>query len=335
MKSGYSKILISSCLLSASLFCGGAEAQEKFSANDVQNEMLRASLSKNASGDKPLTAEDLEKANKKLQAAEARLLEKGAASGIAPILPGANGKRPTHVEHAATPQLKEVDIPPAAPPQEPSSGQASLDLNKVIAAIDNAPVENNQPASIRIERKTKPAKPGDDLTAKNAELEKELTETRAKMNDVLKELDETRNRLMIAETQVERLSSIIDSGAKRSGKSPASSNSADSALSMSRAAPAPALRQPAHNPDMQIAVVTAEKVHLRTGPGKENSPLMAVTKGTRLAVEIKNGDWYRVIAPTGARAWVSENVISFSTADKIKSASQGRVAGFDHDREPF
>ena len=84
---------------------------------------------------------------------------------------------------------------------------------------------------------------------------------------------------------------------------------------------------------MQIAVVTADKVHLRTGPGKENSPLMAVTKGTRLAVETKNGDWYRVIAPTGARAWVSSDVISFSTADKIKSVSKNQVVGFDGNYE--
>ena len=58
-----------------------------------------------------------------------------------------------------------------------------------------------------------------------------------------------------------------------------------------------------------VVTVRASSAYLRTGPSKEDSPLMTVARGTKLAVETKRGDWFRVIAPNGERTWISKDVI--------------------------
>lgn len=61
--------------------------------------------------------------------------------------------------------------------------------------------------------------------------------------------------------------------------------------------------------DVLIAEVISAKVNLRSGPGEEHSPVMQVQKGTRLTVESREGDWYRVLSPTGSRAYVKKDVV--------------------------
>ncbi len=302
-------------------------AEEKLSTADIKNDLLKASLGGKSSdpaiANKTITETDLEIANKKLLAAEARLLEKANLSpaAINPQLPRNSDTQ------EAQPEIREKDIKIVAKSAVVEPATAPLDINKVIAAIDRT--QNGIP-----EKQTQTQQ---QEVSRESELEKLLADANQKNIELSKELDDTRNRLMIAETQVERLSSIIDTSGKNKN-SGYSANDANIARSMARSRPVQKQESSeSYASDMQIAVVTADKVHLRTGPGKENSPLMAVTKGTRLAVETKNGDWYRVIAPTGARAWVSSDVISFSTADKIKSVSKNQVVGFDstYDTVPF
>src|SRR5262249_27655693 len=151
-------------------------------------------------------------------------------------------------------------------------------------------------------------------------------------------------RLLVAETQVERLSRIIEQrnesvvsrylpdGPQRNQGSPAQAAApaqpAKASLPFPNLPPPPA-NQPNQAPaprippsvqgeaDMPIAPVVLDKASLRTGPGKDNSPLMAVAKNTRLAVETRQGAWYRVIAPTGARAWVAADAIGFGPRASI------------------
>lgn len=62
---------------------------------------------------------------------------------------------------------------------------------------------------------------------------------------------------------------------------------------------------------LKVASVSANKVYLRTGPGIEHSPLMAVKNGSRLIVEEDAGEWLRVIAPSGERAWVKGELVAY------------------------
>lgn len=87
--------------------------------------------------------------------------------------------------------------------------------------------------------------------------------------------------------------------------------------------------QPRPSDDTPVATVVSEKANLRTGPGADNSPLMSVTRGTRLVVETKQGDWYRVISPTGTRAWVSSDVVAFGPTSQSSPTRTVRIRGFD------
>ena len=70
--------------------------------------------------------------------------------------------------------------------------------------------------------------------------------------------------------------------------------------------PRPPVEQPQ---DLRVVEVNVNKANLRVGPGLENSPLMTVAQGTKLAVEVEEGGWYRVLAPNGVRVWISSSVV--------------------------
>jgi uncharacterized protein YraI len=176
--------------------------------------------------------------------------------------------------------------------------------------------------------------------------------------ELTRKLQQARNDLMVAEMEVERLSNIIEdrnqaslgkAGVRYSGQS-ASASRTQPSLPQSGVSPRMAtkrsyasggddesfadespqeMRPPVAeaSSDMQIATVIANKANLRTGPSKDNSPLMSVAKGTRLAIEHRVGEWYRVIAPTGMRAWISGEVLAFGRDDRSAPSRTLRVQG--------
>lgn len=60
----------------------------------------------------------------------------------------------------------------------------------------------------------------------------------------------------------------------------------------------------------QTCRVNVPKAFLRVGPGKNFAPLMAVSEGSTLVVEVENGEWLQVVSPTGQSAWVSRDVVA-------------------------
>jgi Bacterial SH3 domain len=297
----------------------------------IQSDLLKASLPEDEAntetGDTKVTESDLEKATKKLQEEEAKLLEQAGLSNPSSFTSDA--------DTLPSDEIKEANKTTANETIEPM--HASLDLDKTNSnSIKGGPTKGAhdvKPHTIGVDSKLH-----EEVVLKNAELEGRLKASQEKVDSLLKELDDTRNRLMIAETQVERLSSIIET------KSYGSIGKTKPTTSLLQQTP---VRRPSDDKinlkqnrasnerpadDMQVATVIGDKVMLRTGPGKDHSPLMAVSKGNRLAVETRNGEWYRVIAPSGVRAWISSDVVSFGmTPNNITSAS--RVRGFSSELE--
>ena len=183
----------------------------------------------------------------------------------------------------------------------------------------------------------------DALKAKFDELKSELKESssannvlsikakdfESKNNRLVKELESLRNRLMIAETEVSRLSAVLRTK-NRSKLGYVSKQDAARKESVAKALKTRASRIPTKQTgDLSYATVIVDKANLRTGPGLNNSPLMTVAKGTRLFVETREGNWYRVITPTNTRAWVSSEVVSFGTTRDGSPTKTLRVKGFD------
>ena len=138
--------------------------------------------------------------------------------------------------------------------------------------------------------------------------------------------------MLLAETQVERLSSIIDRINKQkvagflSGTEPAP-KAKESTAKVTQAVSSVSV--PAKPDDTLIGIVSASKAHLRSGPSTNDSPIMSVSKGTRLVVETRSKDWYRVITPTGTRAWIAASMLKFGPGAVAASGSAVKISSYE------
>jgi len=146
------------------------------------------------------------------------------------------------------------------------------------------------------------------------------------------ETEELRSRLIIAETEVQRLSSKLEQR-NRASLADLAGASKPAINDRAQIKAAPARVNPATESDMLIATVMADKAFLRAGPGADNSPLMAVAKGTRLTVETREGSWYRVNTPTGTRAWISADMVAFGPSARAAPGGTLRIKGYDASAE--
>ncbi len=61
--------------------------------------------------------------------------------------------------------------------------------------------------------------------------------------------------------------------------------------------------------DVMVIEVLKDRVALRSGPSPDDSEIMPVGRGTRLTVEERTGEWYRVIAPNSMRAFIRADMV--------------------------
>lgn len=176
------------------------------------------------------------------------------------------------------------------------------------------------------------------LRASLIKAEARAKDAEARSDKVSKQLSDARNRLMVAETEVERLSSVLQERnrttlsqlAPTTQNTPRSDTTSRARMAPQSEASATTRRAAATEAvDMPVATVVSEKAFLRSGPGRNNSPLMSVSNGTRLVVETREGEWYRVITPTGSRAWVASDVVAFGGESKSGSSRTIRVKGYE------
>lgn len=181
------------------------------------------------------------------------------------------------------------------------------------------------------------------LGRENEALRKQMEELRAQVQKLDSELQDTRSQLTLAETEATRLSTMVDAKTRASlGRYNVPMPAAPQPVRVAteqKAAPAvvkPAedVKPPSRNADIQIATVTVDKADLRVGPGKNNSALMSLRRGSRLAVEDRQGEWYRVFAPNGQRAWIHSSLVSFGDgASNMNDGSAVRVKGYSVNAE--
>ena len=181
------------------------------------------------------------------------------------------------------------------------------------------------------------------LSRENEALRKQIAELKEQMAKLDADLQETRSQLTVAETEANRLSTMVDAKTRASlGRynvpMPAAPQPARVVPEQKEAPaivkPVEEVKPPSRNTDMQIATVTVDKADLRVGPGKNNSALMSLRRGSRLAVEERQGEWYRVFAPNGQRAWVHSSLVSFGDgASNMNDGSAVRVKGYSLNAE--
>ena len=220
---------------------------------------------------------------------------------------------------------------------EQAHSTAAESKQQSVGSVQTSPAKlvkaNNSAAAVKKPSDEEKSAMLSSMQKSNLELAQKLRLKDSRIELLERELGETRNRLILAETEVERISHQLDSRNRASlsglvDKDRALSSGPKASMAAPRVAAAPA---PLPEVDMQIATVVADKAALRTGPGMENSPLMEVTRGTRLTVEKRDGNWYRVNTPNGTRAWVRSDMLDFGASANASGMSRKR--GYDAGNE--
>lgn len=85
--------------------------------------------------------------------------------------------------------------------------------------------------------------------------------------------------------------------------------------------------------DVMVAEVVANRVNLRSGPGREHAPVMQVARGAKLVVEDRKGAWYRVISPNGSRAYVEAAMLQVASKNNTSNVSSRARYGNNYAEE--
>lgn len=150
-------------------------------------------------------------------------------------------------------------------------------------------------------------------TVEESSSQKELASAKMKIQSLLKELDETKSRLIISETEVERLASLLESRnvsqLEQMNVTTPQKARVDIKSIKPLSAEEPMIGERATK-DIPIATVIAPAVSLKLGPSLQSSTLSQATEGMKLPVEGSQGGWYRVVSPSGARAWIPSQAVT-------------------------
>jgi Bacterial SH3 domain len=306
---------------------GGAGIRELSSAEVIEAEraMLDALTAPRAATNTP--------AGKKSTQNSAASVKPASLAPAAQTLPVSIREKNETVEVAAVP----VQAAPAVAPKSP-----------LAVAPNAAPKVDPEPkARLKAEAPTVKSDPAvATLRGENEKLKADLRTVKAQIERMERELQTSRSQLATAELEVNRLSALSDAKTRTSlsrfGLTPPSDlHNRPSGGGRPHVAPpkqrdgrvgiVPDVTLPSAGGSMPVATVSVEKADLRLGPGQNNSPLMSVSRGSRLLVEARQGEWYRVFAPSGERAWVHSSLVIFGEAPAQLETS--RVKGFDSDLE--
>ena len=207
----------------------------------------------------------------------------------------------------------------------------------VIPAIAKTAPSAPNKVALTPAKQTQPAANTTDLQSQNEALRRALKTQNDRITRLEQELQESRNEHSLAEVEARRLSTMVDAKTRASlGKYnvPMPATYSQPVIETQKVAPLPHnipvdVKPPSPNAELQIATISVDKADLRLGPGKNNSALMSLRRGSRLAVEARQGEWYRVFAPNGQRAWVHASLVTFGEgASSLNDGSSVRVKGF-------
>jgi hypothetical protein len=164
------------------------------------------------------------------------------------------------------------------------------------------------------------------------------------------ELEAAQRQLLISETEVERLNEFLNdqgrayldraSGSPSDGRSipprrapnseveynPTSRRAPSSIgqISGSRPSPAGALQA---DRDAPIATISAASAAGREEPSSSAAVIDTLPEGSKVAVERRSGEWYRVLSPQGIRVWIAASDLSFNASGGPSVVDKGNVQG--------
>lgn len=272
-------------------------------------------------------SEDLQKT---LMNAELAIMEGLSVQALGAQAP--KSTLPTSLPIVVPSKIVVAPLPVVTKPKAPT-----IQAIPVIPAIAKTAPSAPNKVALTPAKQTQPAANTTDLQSQNEALRRALKTQNDRIARLEQELQESRNEHSLAEVEARRLSTMVDAKTRASlGKYnvPMPATYSQPVIETQKVAPLPHnipvdVKPPSPNAELQIATISVDKADLRLGPGKNNSALMSLRRGSRLAVEARQGEWYRVFAPNGQRAWVHASLVTFGEgASSLNDGSSVRVKGF-------
>ncbi len=217
--------------------------------------------------------------------------------------------------------LEEIGHEPEAAKNKPTSSNDSMILTESApSAAEEEALIRQELASLRPLKQSPTAEAPPQTVTRGKLLRKP-----DQIELLKKELEETRNRLLIAETEVARLERILEK------KHAVQLEKLTSGAKQQRVA-LPSNAAPAHS-DFPIATVVTADATLRSGPDTKKSELMKMPRGVRLTVETRKGNWYRISTPSGIRGWISSKHVHFGKDALSVPTDTIKISGYDESIE--
>lgn len=179
------------------------------------------------------------------------------------------------------------------------------------------------------------------VSAEKGDVEQKLEIAESQVSILTRELNTMRKSLESSERRVEELVRINRAGGERqlaarrgvgeydtrgagiSDEDPASMGDANYdkghtvPISNSQVSP---LQDDGRPSSSDFATVVSHRAPLRTGPGRFESALMMVPRDSVVSIELRTGNWYRVITPGGNRGWIAGESLEFQMGTDPDSA---------------
>ncbi|GEM_PF-6019234 len=152
----------------------------------------------------------------------------------------------------------------------------------------------------------------------------ELENAKKKIEVLQKELSETKGRLLLAEQEVERLTYVLDERNKEALK--AMDIPTKARLDPKELQPLGDVITEKMTSPIPVATVVSQRLSLKASPNNSSSTIMTVEAGTKLPIEGNQGGWYRVVAPSGVRAWVPANGVTLGKVGISKAADEAAMS---------
>lgn len=156
--------------------------------------------------------------------------------------------------------------------------------------------------------------------------DQELENAKKRIAQLQKELSDTKGKLILAEQEVERLTYALDqrnkealsamnvpTGASKARLNPKDLQPLGDVISDKMTSPIP------------VGTVISQRLSLKVAPNNSSSTIMTVEAGTKLPIEGNQGGWYRVVAPSGVRAWIPSGGVTLGNVGISKAADEAAM----------
>lgn len=276
-------------------------------------------------------------ATDKLLQAEQSILSSLSARAVSFSDPQAVKRLPDAVVEAPRAQRSPgAEIAPTADEEALEETPSSTSEPKTFA-VSSAQQSSPKQAAIKVV----PLESLSQMRTANALLRSQLEQRDLQVAGLTKQVQELQSQLTIAEVEVERLSAVMDAKVRASlgqykitppsaatQAAPRVDNGRNAALPLSAPTPSRDVQPPSPDSNLEVATVAVQKAELRLGPGNNHSALLSLPGGSRLAVEMRQGSWLRVFAPSGERAWIHASLVRFGESTGKTDGSAVAVKGF-------